>query len=73
MSTASGPQVRLMNGNTGQLEGRVEVYYNGEWGSICHNDWSTDDASVVCRQLGYARAVAAPKYGAFGPGNGTVS
>ena len=34
-------------------EGRVEVCYEGVWGSICPSGWSAIDAYVVCRQLGY--------------------
>lgn len=71
--TVSHPQVRLVDGNTGPSEGRVEVYYNGTWGTICHDSWSIVDASVVCSELGYARAIAAPDYGAFGVGTGPVS
>ena len=69
---ASHPQVRIVDGNVGQLEGRVEVYHSGAWGTICHTHWTIDDASVVCRELGYARAVAAPGYAAFGRGTGPV-
>ena len=35
------------------LEGRVEICLNRAWGTICNNSFSNDDATVVCRQLGY--------------------
>ena len=37
-------------------EGRVEVCDNGEWKTVCDNDWAREEAQVVCRQLGYSNA-----------------
>ena len=43
--------IRLAGGNT-SLEGRVEVCYDGVWGTVCSSGWANAEAGVVCRQLG---------------------
>ena len=45
--------VRLVGG-TNPREGRVEVCYFNQWGTICDDFWGTADARVACRQLGFS-------------------
>ena len=44
--------IRLMGGTT-RYEGRVELCWNEMWGTICDGFWSTNDANVACKQLGF--------------------
>ncbi len=58
-------------GGHSSLQGRVEVLYNGIWGTVCRRDWDLQDANVVCRELGYAGAAAAVYYAEYIYGKGT--
>ena len=63
--------LRLVNG-TNQLEGTVQVLYNGTWGSVCDNNWDILDARVVCHQLGYVDAISATRHSRFGISSGII-
>ncbi|XP_028399558.1 deleted in malignant brain tumors 1 protein-like isoform X2 [Dendronephthya gigantea] len=72
----------VVAGNTGSLRlqgplsangtGRVEVLYNGQWGTICDNGWDFKDAIVACRQLGYAHAISELKGSRVPTGSGRI-
>lgn len=42
----------LVGGNS-ESEGRVEVCVNRAWGTVCSYNWGTQEANVVCGQLGF--------------------
>lgn len=63
--------VRLADGAR-ESEGRVEIFHNGEWGTICDDHWDINDGDVVCKMLNYSGALRTPKQAFFGPGNGKI-
>ncbi|XP_070115809.1 neurotrypsin isoform X7 [Equus przewalskii] len=66
-----GFPIRLMDGEN-KKEGRVEVFINGQWGTICDDGWTDKDAAVICRQLGYKGPAKARTMAYFGEGKGPI-
>lgn len=66
-------ELRLV-GSANNYEGRVEVLYNGAWGTVCDDRWDYQGnkaATVVCKQLGFSSAKQY-RNGLFASGSGKI-
>ena len=61
---SSGDLRLVQNGHTSSsyTSGRLEIYYSGEWGTVCNHYWSATNTRVACRQLGFAGAASSNSY-----------
>lgn len=69
--TPSLTRARLVNGS-GPCSGRVEVFHDSRWGTVCDDGWNLLDAEVVCREVGCGSALSAFPGAAFGQGAGPI-
>ncbi|KAM9193497.1 lysyl oxidase homolog 3 isoform 3-T3 [Mergus octosetaceus] len=53
-------------------EGRIEVFYNDEWGTICDDDFTLANAHVLCRHLGFVAATGWAHSAKYGKGIGRI-
>ncbi|XP_021369808.1 deleted in malignant brain tumors 1 protein-like isoform X2 [Mizuhopecten yessoensis] len=67
-----GTRVRLIGSGSSPYQGRVEVYHNGEWGTICDDGWTNVEASVICRMLDFSEGGQAYGKAHFGEGSGPI-
>ncbi|CAD7686937.1 unnamed protein product [Nyctereutes procyonoides] len=63
--------IRLVNGS-GPHEGRVEVYHERRWGTVCDDGWDKKDGDVVCRMLGFRGVEEVYRTARFGQGTGRI-
>ena len=49
--------LRLVGGNS-ENDGRLEIFFNGEWNTICSKRWNSRAALVACKQLGFSFGIS---------------
>ena len=65
--------IRLVNGSSdGRCSGRVEVYHDGNWGTICDDEWGMQEADVTCREMNCGNGISVKYESFFGKGQDQI-
>lgn len=64
-------ELRLVNGSS-RCSGRVEIFHDQQWGTVCDDRWSSKHAEVVCRELGCGVPLKAHTKAFYGQGTGPI-
>ncbi|XP_071947977.1 lysyl oxidase homolog 3-like [Antedon mediterranea] len=65
------PKVRL-SGSSVPHSGRVEIFHNGAYGTVCDDGWTIEATHVVCRELGFRKGETFHYDSIYGPGGGEI-
>ncbi|XP_040594278.1 scavenger receptor cysteine-rich type 1 protein M130-like [Mesocricetus auratus] len=71
-SDGSDLEMRLVDSHGNRCLGRVEVKFQGKWGTVCDDNFSKDHATVICKQLGCGSAISFSGSAKFGAGSGPI-
>ncbi|CAI9612178.1 unnamed protein product, partial [Staurois parvus] len=68
----NGLKFRLAGFPRKHNEGRIEIFYNQEWGTMCDDDFTMENAHILCRHLGFIEATGWTHSAKYGKGIGRI-
>ncbi|XP_004749584.1 lysyl oxidase homolog 4 isoform X1 [Mustela putorius furo] len=72
LQALSPAKLRLVGPGSRPERGRLEVLHQGQWGTVCDDDFALQEATVACRQLGFETALTWAHSANYGQGEGPI-